>query len=231
MALRLDRYIGNNTELTRREVKFLLKAGEITVNDEVPSKPGLHLKEGDVVAVQGRVVEPRQPRYFMLHKPPECISARSTEEHLGALDLIEEPFHDELHIVGRLDLDTTGLLLVTDDGQWSQRLRSPRHKVPKVYWVTTAKPIASTVAARFEAGIYLKTEDHTTAPAQLDVVAECRARLTITEGKFHQVKRMFAAVDNEVTALHRASVGEIVLDEDLEPGEYRALTAQEIQWP
>lgn len=231
MALRLDRYISNNAELTRREIKYLVKDGEVTVNGEVPSKPGLHLKEGDVVAVQGRVVEARQPRYFMLHKPEGCISGHTDEEHLGALDLIEEPFHDELHIVGRLDLDTTGLLLVTDDGQWSQRIRSPRHKVPKVYRVTTALPIAADTAERFKRGIYLQTEDHTTAPAELELLGECEARLTITEGKFHQVKRMFIAVDNEVVALHRESVGVIVLEEDLDPGEYRPLTAAEIQLP
>ncbi|MGM0564676.1 MAG: 16S rRNA pseudouridine(516) synthase [Pseudomonadota bacterium] len=227
MALRLDRYIGNNTELTRKEIKYLVKDGEVTVNGELPAKPGVHLAEGDEVRVQGVVVESRQPRYFKLYKPEGCISGHTNEEHLGALDLIEEPFHDELQIVGRLDLDTTGLLLITDDGQWSQRIRSPRHKVPKVYRVTTAQPIAAETAEHFQRGVYLKTEDHTTAPAELEILGDCEARLTITEGKFHQVKRMFASVDNEVVALHREAVGPIVLDDDMEPGEYRSLTEAE----
>ena len=142
--------------------------------------------------------------------------------------LLEEVNAEKLHIAGRLDCDTTGLLLLTDDGQWSHRVTSPKHKCEKTYRVWLDDPIADDVAEQFAEGVMLRGEKAETLPAQMDVVDEKEVLLTIHEGKYHQVKRMFAAVGNKVVGLHRETVGELVLDETLEPGEYRELTAEEI---
>jgi 16S rRNA pseudouridine516 synthase len=135
---------------------------------------------------------------------------------------------DELHFAGRLDVDTTGLVLLTDDGKWSHRITSPKHKCDKTYYVWLADPVGEDYAERFKQGIELRNEREATLPAKLDVITEHEVRLTIREGKYHQVKRMFAALGNKVEALHRERIGDIVLDEELEPGEYRYLTEQEI---
>lgn len=226
--MRVDKFISNNTVYSRKDIKRLMKAGKVTVNGEVIKDCGHHISDSDEVVMHDQVITPRQPRYFMLHKPADVVSASHDEEHMTALDLLEEPFFDELHIAGRLDIDTTGLLLITDDGKWSQKITSPKYKIPKVYLVETAEPISAETATRFQQGIYLEKEDITTQPAELELLDPQRARLTIHEGKYHQVKRMFHAVGNEVTALHRERIGDIVLDAELEPGEYRHLTAEEI---
>jgi len=134
----------------------------------------------------------------------------------------------KLHAAGRLDIDTTGLVLLTDDGQWSHRITSPRHHCEKTYRVTLESPISDDTAAQFTAGVQLHNEKSLTKPAQLEVITPTDVRLTLSEGRYHQVKRMFAAVGNRVIELHRERIGDIVLDEDLEPGEYRALTEDEI---
>jgi 16S rRNA pseudouridine516 synthase len=144
------------------------------------------------------------------------------------LDLIEEPDKADLHIAGRLDFNTTGLMLLTNDGQWSRRLTLPGNKLPKVYLVETAEPIGPEYVATFARGIYFAFEDLTTQPAHLELLGSCSARLTLTEGRYHQVKRMFGHFRNRVTALHRESIGPIRLDPALHPGQYRPLRSEEI---
>lgn len=133
----------------------------------------------------------------------------------------------ELHIAGRLDADTTGLVLITDDGRWSYNIITPSCKCPKVYRVDLSRPIADDTAEKFKQGLQLQGEQELTLPASLSVISPQRVLLTITEGKFHQVKRMFAAVGNKVTALHREQIGSVVLD--VAPGQWRYLSAVEIQ--
>jgi 16S rRNA pseudouridine516 synthase len=130
--------------------------------------------------------------------------------------------------VGRLDIDATGLVLITDDGDWSHRVTSPRHKVPKSYRVTLENPLSEEAAASLRAGVALRNEPRRCAPAELERLADNVWRVTITEGKYHQVKRMFAAVGNRVLALHRERIGNVALDPELAPGEHRPLTADEI---
>ena len=143
-------------------------------------------------------------------------------------DRDDEPALNKLHCAGRLDLDTTGLLLVTDDGQWSHRITSPRHECAKTYRAWLADPVEPAVIEQFASGVQLRGERQLTRPAELELVTPTEALLTIHEGKYHQVKRMFAAVGNKVIRLHRERVGSLALGSDLAPGQYRALTPDEI---
>ncbi len=226
--MRLDKFIGNNTELSRTQIHIAIKQGLILVNDVVVDKTNSHIEETDKVSFKGQLIETRKARYLMLHKPAGYVSANSDSEHPTALDLIDLPFKNELQIVGRLDADTTGLLLLTDDGQWNHKVTSPKHMHTKSYLVTTADPISESATKIFAEGILLKGETKATRPAELNILESHKARLSICEGKYHQVKRMFAAIGNRVIALHRERIGEIYLDDNLLPGKFRELTANEI---
>lgn len=226
--MRLDKFIGNNSELSRTQIHHAIKQGLITINDQVVNKTNVHIGDGDKVVCDGQLIEERKLRYLMLHKPAGYVSANSDSEHPTVLDLIDLPFKHELQIVGRLDLDTTGLLLLTDDGQWNHKITSPKHLHTKSYLAATAEPIAENTKNIFAEGILLKGETKITLPAELEIIESHLARLHICEGKYHQVKRMFAAMGNHVVKLHRERIGKIYLDVGLLPGQYRALTADEI---
>lgn len=195
---------------------------------------GKVVKKGDIkidcqeVCLEGRRLGLRPPRYIMLHKPQGYISATQDEVYPCVLKLLPVELAANLQCAGRLDVDTTGLLLLTDDGQWSHRLRSPKKACNKVYQVDLAEPLAENVAGRFAEGVMLHGEDKATLPAALEVITPTRVLLTIQEGKYHQVKRMFAAVGNHVESLHRLQIGNIWLDDNLEPGQWRHLTEEEI---
>lgn len=226
--MRLDKFIGNNTEFSRTQIHIAIKQGLISINDQTVSKTNAHINDGDKVTYDGKLIEERKLRYLMLHKPAGYVSANSDSEHPTVLDLLDLPFKHELQIVGRLDVDTTGLILLTDDGQWNHKITSPKHLHSKSYLVTTADTIAATAKNIFAEGILLKGETKATLPAELIILDSHCARLSICEGKYHQVKRMFAAIGNHVVALHRERIGGIVLDADLLPGKFRALTTDEI---
>jgi len=164
----------------------------------------------------------------MLHKPAGCVSATRDPQHPTVLDLIHEPDKDELHIAGRLDFNTTGLMLITNDGSWSRRLTQPQTKLPKVYYVETEQDIGPEYAITFSQGLYFAFEDLTTQPAGLELLGPKYARLSIVEGRYHQVKRMFGHFNNKVMRLHRERMGPLVLDGALKPGEYRPLSDEEI---
>ena len=165
---------------------------------------------------------------MMLNKPPGVVSATKDLKHTTVLDLIQHPQKNQLHIVGRLDFNTTGLVLLTNDGSWSRKISLPETRLAKTYEVTLSKPIGDDYAAVFSRGIYFAYENMTTQPACLEILSEYSARLSLVEGKYHQVKRMFGFFQNEVLALHRVSVGPISID-GLEVGHSRLLTAQESQ--
>jgi 16S rRNA pseudouridine516 synthase len=187
----------------------------------------------DSVTLDGQIIEPPRPRYFMLHKPAGYVSATVDTAHPTALELLRgEPRSLNLQIAGRLDRDSTGLLLLTDDGEWNHRLTSPARECEKVYRVQLRDPLSPQAIAQLEAGILLRGEQRPTRPARVAITDQTdrrQVRLTILEGKYHQVKRMFAATGNLVLGLHRESIGGIMLDPDLGPGEYRPLTATEVQ--
>jgi 16S rRNA pseudouridine516 synthase len=168
------------------------------------------------------------PRYFMLNKPEGYVCSTDDPDHPTVLYFLDEPVAHKLHAAGRLDIDTTGLVLMTDDGQWSHRITSPRHHCEKTYLVTLESPVSDDTAEHFAKGVQLHNEKDLTKPAVLEVITPTEVRLTISEGRYHQVKRMFAAVGNHVVGLHRERIGAIELDPDLAPGEYRPLTEEEI---
>jgi len=227
--MRLDKFLSQYSDYSRSLIQQAIEAGRVMVNEVIAKKGDQKIQGDEVITLDGKPVEAFQTRYLMLHKPLGYVCANSDSDYPVVVDLIRLPRWQELQIVGRLDIDTTGLVLLTDDGQWNHRITSPRHECDKVYRVTTANPISAETAALFAAGVQLHGEKAPTRPAQLELISSHEARLRIYEGKYHQVKRMFAAAGNLVVALHRESIGSIQLDPALAPGEYRTLTADEIK--
>jgi 16S rRNA pseudouridine516 synthase len=228
--MRVDRFLSNLPRFNRKQVRLLLVEKRVRVDREVVSDPHAEVLEFSRVEVDDEVLQVGKPaRYFMLHKPPGCVSATRDPQHPTVLDLIHEPDKEDLHIAGRLDFNTTGLMLITNDGTWSRRLTQPQTKLPKVYYVETEQEITAEYAITFAKGLYFAFEDLTTQPAELVVLGAKSARLSIVEGRYHQVKRMFGHFDNKVLRLHRERMGPLALDAVLKPGEYRLLSSDEIR--
>lgn len=227
--MRLDRFLANLPCYNRQQVRLLLVQRRVRVDAKVVTDPQAEVREFSRVEVDDQLHQAGYPpRYLMLHKPAGCVSATQDPQHRTVLDLLPADLRDDLHIAGRLDYNTTGLLILTNDGQWSRRLTQPTTKLPKHYLVETEDEIGDHYVARFREGFYFAFEDLTTLPAQLDILGPRQARLAIVEGRYHQVKRMFGHFDNKVVGLHRESMGAIQLDPRLAPGEFRALTGDEI---
>jgi len=226
-AMRLDKFLCHATGLTRSQAQKVIRRREVRVDDVEVRDPSLAVSDEMEVEWQGRTIRLSGPRYIMLNKPFGVVSATLDEQHTTVIDLLDEANPKGLHIAGRLDIDTTGLVLISDDGEWTHRITSPRHKCDKAYLVTLAEPLDEALGERFAAGVMLKGEKEKTKPARLEILSPTEARITISEGKYHQVKRMFAAVGNHVVALHREAIGALQLDETLAPGEWRPLSEEE----
>ena len=227
--MRLDRFLANLPCYNRQQVRLLLVQRRVRVDAKVVTDPQAEVREFSSVEVDDQLLQAGRPaRYLMLHKPAGCVSATQDPQHRTVLDLLPAELREDLHIAGRLDYNTTGLLILTNDGQWSRRLTQPTTKLPKHYLVETEDEIGDHYVAKFREGFYFAFEDLTTLPAQLDILGPRQARLAIVEGRYHQVKRMFGHFDNKVVGLHRESMGAIQLDPRLAPGEFRALTGDEI---
>jgi len=226
--MRLDKFVCDCTGLTRSQAGKLIRQGEVSVNGVLCKQPAQQLKETDQVMLDGEPLELTGPRYIMLHKPAGYVCSTDDPDHNTVFTLLDEPALDKLHTVGRLDLDTTGLLLITDDGQWSHKISSPRHHCAKTYRAWLADPVEPTAIAMFAEGVMLRGETQPTKPAQLQIISPTECLLTIHEGRYHQVKRMFAALGNKVLRLHREQVGSLTLDVDLAEGEYRFLHPDEV---
>ncbi len=227
--MRLDKYLCDALGATRKEATKIIKSGDVTVNDVVQKSGSFKVTDDCSVEWQGREIIKPGPRYIMLFKPDGFVCSHEDGFNHTAFVLLDEMNMNGLHFAGRLDVDTTGLVLITDDGKWSHRITSPKHKCDKIYRVWLADPVQPDYADKLAAGMELRNEREPTLPAQMEVVDENEVLLTIHEGKYHQVKRMFAALGNKVVGLHREKVGQIVLDDDLEPGEYRYLTEDEVE--
>lgn len=233
--MRLDKFICKSTELTRSEAKKLLKSGEVRVNGEIAKNPAMQVHENNDIDIDGQALTARQSRYFMLHKVADTICSNVDEGYPSVLNFIDVDKAFDLHIAGRLDADTTGLVLITDDGRWSHNVISPKKECQKVYRVWLRNPItvekSIALIEQFSQGIQLQGESSLTKPAILTLVTDTEVDnevlLTITEGRYHQVKRMFAAVGNRVVGLHREQIGAVELA-DLAPGEWRHLTEEEV---
>ncbi|WP_153788775.1 pseudouridine synthase [Pseudomonas sp. EMN2] len=227
--MRLDRFLANLPCFNRQQVRMLLVQRRVRVDGVITADPLHEVRDFSRVEVDEQLLQAGRPaRYLMLHKPMGCVSATSDPQHRTVLDLLPPAWRDDLHIAGRLDYNTTGLLILTNDGQWSRRLTQPQTKLAKVYHVRTEDEIGAHYVEKFRQGFYFAFEDLTTQPAQLDILGPREARLAIVEGRYHQVKRMFGHFQNKVLGLHRESMGMIELDPALLPGQYRDLSAAEI---
>lgn len=225
--MRLDKFLAHHLGVSRTIVNKELKAQKVTVNGDIVKSGAYHISPDQIVEYDGFEIVPiTENRYFMLNKPQGYVCSTDDPDHPTILYFIDEPMVEKLHSAGRLDLDTTGLVLLTDDGKWSHRITSPKHHCEKVYQVTVEQPLTANLIDIFKQGIQLKSEKTLTEPAKLIIIDDYHAELTISEGRYHQVKRMFAAVNNHVTQLHRKQIGNIVLD--IPEGEYRPLTQDEI---
>lgn len=209
-------------------MQLLLAKGLVRVNGVVIYDADTIIDKFTKIAAEERCLQNNPAIYMMVHKPIGVVSATKDDQHKTVLDLIEHEKSNELHIVGRLDLNSSGLVLLTNDSRWSQALTSPLRKVAKKYRVTLQNPLNDDYAPAFAKGMYFDFENITTLPAQLTVRSEYVAQVILHEGRYHQIKRMFGRFRNPVLALHRESIGGIVLDEFLAPSEYRLLTADEI---
>lgn len=226
--MRLDQYLASGTGLSRKDAKRAITGKRVQVNGQLCRSTSANINTGDSVLLDGEPVTLPGELYLMLHKPAGVISATTDSSQPTALDLLPPELARQVHIAGRLDKDTTGLLLLTSDGQWSHRVTSPRRDCPKTYRVQLAEPLTAEARQALEQGIQLNGEDTATRPAQVVACSEQKIELTISEGRYHQVKRMLAAVGNHVTALHRQRIGAIELDTGLAPGQFRELTRSEI---
>lgn len=227
--MKLSRILSNQNGISRRQANFLLAAGRVRVDGEICRESNLEISRFQEVCIDQEVIQHAEPAYYlMLNKPAGYLSATEDPVHPTVLELIPSALRHHLHIGGRLDRASTGLLILSSDGLWTRRLTEPRVKIPKVYRVNTAYPICPNTAERFSEGIWFEYEKLRTSPARLEQLGPTEARLTIYEGRFHQVKRMFHAVGNRVTSLHRESMGGLTLDPALAVGGYRPLTVDEI---
>lgn len=232
--LRLDKYLTEMGEGTRSQIKEMARKGRIMV-DGIPEKKAERKidPEQQQVSVDGRLVSYVRYEYYMLNKPQGVVSATEDSRYETVISLIEERKRDDLFPVGRLDIDTEGLLLITNDGDLAHQLLSPKKHVDKVYFARVEGELPPDAKERMEEGLVL-SDGTPTMPARLEVqkqgVAEgpTEIHLTIREGKFHQVKRMFETLGCRVIYLKRMSMGSLILDEALKPGEYRPLSEDEI---
>lgn len=223
---RLDKFLADAGVGTRSEVKNMIRKKQVTINGAPALKPEIKVDEHhDAIAVNGKPISLRGMVYYLLHKPAGYVSAVKDNLFPTVMELV--PAGDDLFPAGRLDKDTEGLLLITNDGELAHRLLSPRRHVDKTYFARLDKPAEESDIASFEAGVDIGDEA-LTLPAHLELLPENGALLTIHEGRFHQVKRMFHAVGKEVIYLKRMSMGPLTLPEDLEKGEWRELTPAEL---
>lgn len=230
--MRLDRYIANATGLSRSQVHRAIKSGEALLND-ISARNNSDVGSADRVTLNGEVIEPAAHVYLALHKPAGYICANSDPDHPTVIDIVsghELAHHptEALQIAGRLDIDTTGLVLLTTDGQWNHRVTSANGRCFKTYNVTLAQPISDAELRDLEAGVLLRSEPKPTRPCKIQRLSCSEVVITLGEGKYHQVKRMFAAVGNRVAALHRCAIGSITLGEGLPEGHFRVLSAAEV---
>ena len=228
--MKLDRLIAKHRQMGRTAALRAIAGRKVRVD-------GLVMLDGyaevdrfsDVTLDDEPVRVAERGLYLVMHKPVGWLSATKDAQHPTVLDLIDDPDKQTLHLAGRLDRNTSGLLILTNDGNWSKRLMAADFKVPKVYRVETDVPVPPEAVEAFDRGFYFHTEDITTLPAKLEILGEHLARVTLHEGRYHQVKRMFHRLGCRVTALHRESVGALRLPEDLKPGEWREMTPEERQ--
>lgn len=227
--MRLDKYLCLLEVGTRSQVKSYIRQGLVMINGIPAQRPEQKIDEAhDTIAFRGKELQYRKFSYYMLYKPPGVVSATKDNTAGTVVELLGDDRREDIFPVGRLDKDTVGLLLLTNDGELAHRLLAPKHHVDKTYLVTMEHFLSMEDIKRLEEGVDIG-EERPTMPAKAEISKDGQLLLTIREGKYHQVKRMLRAVGNEVIALKRISFGGITLDENLKPGQYRELTEQEVR--
>lgn len=230
--IRLDKYLSDYTELTRSQAKKAIRDGRVRLDGETTGKAETKVSSDAAVFLDGREIKGETYQYIMFHKPAGIVSATADKKETTVVEIVrasagERFLAKDLFPVGRLDKDTEGLLLLTNDGETAHRLLSPAHHVPKKYYVVLDEELGGEDAWKIETGLDIG-EKNCTKPARLERISPKEYFLTITEGKFHQVKRMFAAVSRHVVYLKRVEMAGLALDETLAKGEWRFLTQEEI---
>ena len=230
--MRLDKYLSLVTKYSRSELKKIIRSGRISVNGSNVNTPEFKVnEETDEIVLDGETLGYKKNVYYMLNKPAGLLTATMDKKKETVLDLFPPELKKRLFPVGRLDLDTEGLLILTDDGAFGHRMESPKHNVKKVYLAEATGELVGNYREMIEGGI--EFQDFTAKPAEIEILKaegnEYTVKLTISEGKFHQVKRMLHAVGIDVTYLKRVRIGTLDLDESLAPGEFRELTASDLE--
>ena len=226
---RLDRFISQKTLIKRKDIRLLLAQKRIQVDGKIALDTHQLIGPFNQVVFDQKILQQHCAQYWMMNKPTGVVSATKDPKHQCLTDLLSVDCAADLHIVGRLDLNSSGLILLTNDGSWSSAITRPEHKIAKRYLVDLANKISTDYIEAFANGMYFAYEDITTLPAKLSIIADRRAEVELFEGKYHQIKRMFGRFRNPVLALHRISIGELQLSSELQPGQYRALSDAEIQ--
>jgi 16S rRNA pseudouridine516 synthase len=225
--MRLDRYVSHALGCSRSEARALIKQGAVRLPEKAKVNAASQIRAADRITLDGRPLSLPRPLYLMLHKPCGLLSATRDDRQATVLSVLPAELARRVHLAGRLDKDTSGLMLLSDDGDWTHRITSPRHRCAKVYRAELAEPLAEEAAQRLRQGLLLRGETRPTLAARVDRIDACRVLITVFEGRYHLVRRMFAAVGNHVVALHRERIGGLDLDTSLQPGEWRELTVQE----
>lgn len=227
--MRLDKLLSNLGLASRSLCREMLKKGRVSVDGRICRDGAFHVPQGAQVCVDGKLLDTRMQRHVMLYKPEGYLTAAEDKNTKTVMDLLPNAYHAlGCMPVGRLDKDTTGLLLFTTDGDLAHRLITPKYHVDKVYLARVDQPLTEEDERAFAQGIPLK--DFTCLPAKLERPEEMLGRVTVQEGKYHQVKRMFGARGKKVVQLHRCSFGPLTLDEHMQPGDFRELTEKEAAW-
>lgn len=228
--MQLERILQAQGFGTRKLCRIMIWNGEITVNGEVCEDPNADFDTNNLsYTVKGEAWDYREQSYLMLHKPGNYECSHKTQHHPTIYSLLPHPLvARDVQCIGRLDEDTTGLILISDDGQFIHRMSSPKHKVPKVYEVTCKHPVDEQQIAHILKGVQLVDEDSPIAALACEKISDHVIHMTLAEGKYHQVKRMVAAISNRVDGLKRIQIGQLKLPNDLEVGQWRWLSADDL---
>lgn len=242
---RLDKFISVQCNINRKVVKLMLAQKRLKVDNEIAQSVDTIVHKFTKVQLDNIVLQNNTPVYVMFNKPIGVVSstkggnvnerlrkkdANIIQEYKTVIDLLTREDKHELHFVGRLDLNSTGLMLLTNDSRWSKKITSPNEKVEKHYRVTLQKKLTPQYIEAFAQGLFLTSEQTTTRPARLAIISDYIADVWLTEGRYHQIKKMFGCFNNNVLALHRQAIGPLKLDESLAVGESRELTSEEVSY-
>ena len=224
---RLDRFLSAERGISRKDLRSILAQGRVTIDGVPATHMNQLVQQFTHITLDDQILRAQTPVYLMLNKPPEVVSATKDDKHQTVIDLMKHSEAEKLHIVGRLDYNSTGLLLLTNNGRWSRALSNPEHNVVKRYRVNLERPVTREMVAAFAQGMYFPFENITTRPAELTILSQRIAEVSLVEGKYHQIKRMFGRFQNPVLALHRIAIGGLLLDPTLQRCQSRKLTAVE----